>query len=224
MHFTRTHLNGNPYLGIYALANESHVLVPPRVPKRTLRQLADGLEARPHRTTVAGTDLLGTFAVSNSNGMLLPSDATEIEVQELRDALGMNVGTMETKFNALGNLILANDKGAVVGKLYSAEECEQISSVLNVDVKPGTLAHLNIVGSLGRANGSGALVSPGATDDEIEVVKETLDVVVERGTANLGVGNVGTCILVNSKGLAAGMPTTGIEMGKMQHIFEADAW
>lgn len=224
MHFTRTHLNGNPYLGIFAIANEEYLLVPPGIRRRLVDGMATTLEVEPHSITIGGTELIGTFAVANSNGLLLPGDATEEEVSRIRKALHMPVGVLDTRFNALGNLILVNDVGAVVGGVYGKDEIDTISDVLSVRVEIGTINDLNIVGSLGRTNNRGTLVSPKATNEEIELIKDTLGVRVERGTANFGVGNIGTCILANTKGVAAGTPTTGIEMGKIQQVFEERAW
>ncbi len=224
MHFTKTHLNGNPYLGIFANANDSHLLIPPGIPGKVIDDISNTLEVVPHRTTVAGTELVGTLSVANSKGLLVPGDVTESEVETMRRALGIRVEILETRFNALGNLILVNDKGAIVAGVYGREEVDRISEALGVETRTGTIDDLNIVGSLGRASNHGALVSPKATREEIKLIEDVLRVRVERGTANFGVGNIGTCLLVNSKGVAAGMPTTGIEMGKIQQVFEEGTW
>jgi len=222
MHFTRTHFNGNPYLGIFASASDSYLILPPNVSRKTVTEVSRSLEVDYLQTTIAGTELVGTLSVGNSQGLLVPGDATEAEVRRLERELPVKVGVLKTRFNAVGNLILANDRGALVAGVYKAEEVEAISETLGVEVARGTVNSLSIVGSLARTNNVGALVSPKATDEEMRVIKEALDVDVERGTANFGVGNVGTCLLVNSKGAVAGMPTTGIEMGKIQQIFEGE--
>ena len=41
---------------------------------------------------------------------------------------------LDTKFNALGNVICANDKGAVVSPWLSKQDCQTISDVLGVEV------------------------------------------------------------------------------------------
>jgi translation initiation factor 6 len=224
MHFTRTHLNGNPYLGIFAMANESYLLHPRGAQKKVIREISGTLEVEPLGTSIGGTEIIGTFAVANSRGLLLPVDATSRELGMVEESLDLQVEIIETRYNALGNLILANDSGAIVGDIFDREEISKISDTLDVDVEPGTVNGLSIVGSLGRASNAGALVSPKATDEEIKLIKDVLQVEVDRGTANFGVGNVGTCMLVNSKGVAAGTPTSGIEMGKIQQVFEEGAW
>jgi len=224
MHFNRTHINGNPYLGIFAVANESYLIHPRGAQEKVIREISSSLEVEALPASIGGTEIIGTFAVANSKGLLLPGDATNGELDMLGGSLDLHVGTVKTRYNALGNLVLANDSGAVVGSVYGNEEREEISRALGVTVEPGTINGLSIVGSLARASNTGVLVSPRATDEEIKLIKDVLHVDADRGTANFGVGNVGTCILVNSKGVVAGTPTSGIEMGKIQQVFEEDAW
>jgi translation initiation factor 6 len=224
MHYARTHLNGNPYLGIFAAASETHLFVSPRVPRKVIREISEALEVSPVRTTVAGTELVGTFLVANSSGVLVPQDATSSEVETLESGTGLDVKILRTRFNALGNLVLGNDRGAVAGGVYSEEALGTISDALGVSTETGSIDGLSIVGSLGRVSNHGGLVSPKAREEEIRVISRAMDIKVERGTANFGVGNIGTCILANTKGVVAGMPTSGIEMGKIQQVFEEGAW
>jgi len=224
MHYARTHLNGNPYLGIFAAASESHLFIPPRVPKRVVKEISEALEVSPVQTTVAGTELVGTFLVANSHGVLVPQDATSSEMRTLKKGTGLDVQILDSRFNALGNLILGNDRGAIAGGVYREEALETISDALGVSTEVGSIDRLSIVGSLGQVSNLGGLVSPKAREDEIRLISRAMDIRVERGTANFGVGNVGTCILANTKGVVAGTPTSGIEMGKIQQVFEEGAW
>ncbi len=224
MEFARTHLSGNPYLGLFAANNDDVVVVPPGSPRDTIDEIASTLNVKSIETTVAGTDMIGMLVVMNSQGILLPGDATSREMDILSTQSNLQVGKLDTRFNALGNLILTNDKGAIVADVYLRKELEVISDILGVKVKNGSIDNLHIVGSLACPNNIGALVSPKTADSEIDLINDMLKVEVGKGTANFGVGNVGTCILANSKGVVAGRPTTGIEMGKMQQVFEGETW
>ncbi len=224
MHYMRGHLNGNPYLGIFACATDSHLLIPPGAPAKMVKEMSRVLGAMPVEATVGGTELIGTMVAANSNGILLPMDMTRHEVETISAALNKEPSMLDTKYNALGNLILANDRGAVVARVYGTAEVRAISRALEVEVRKGTISNLGIVGSLCCATNSGAIVSPNAADEEVKLINETLQVEAQRGTANLGVEYVGTCILANSKGVVAGIPTTGIEMGMIQEAFEGTTW
>ncbi len=224
MRFARIHLNGNPYLGIFACANDAVAFIPRSATAGAAKVIAESLGVETVRLTLLRTELIGAFAVMNSNGILVPSDATRSELEAIRQALDINVGVVETRFNALGNLVVANDKGAIAATLYGKRELKTMSDVLGVEVVGAKVAGLNIVGSLCSSNNTGTLVSPRATDEDLELVRETLKTYVERGTANFGAGNVGTCLLANSKGAVAGTPTTGIEMGRIQRVFEGSGW
>ncbi len=223
MHFMRTHLNGNPYLGMFASCSDRLLVLPPGIPESRKRAIANTLEVDTVTTTVAETELVGMFMAMNSNGAVLPQDATDNEIEALESA-DIRVSRLDSRFNAFGNLILANDEGAVVDSMYTDHEEELISRVLDVDVVEGCVNGLAIVGSLACANSLGVLASPKVEEEEVKLIKDTLKVEVGRGTANFGVEYVGTCILANSNGVAAGQPTTGIEMGKIEQVFEGDIW
>jgi len=68
----------------------------------------------------------------NNKGILLPTTAYQNEYDFLKAETDLEVGVLDTKFNALGNVICANDKGAVVSPWLSKEECKTISDVLGL--------------------------------------------------------------------------------------------
>ena len=67
---------------------------------------------------------------------------------------------METKKTAYGNLVLANDKGAVVDPRFKENEIKKISEALGVEAVPTEIAGLPYVGSLAVATNKGVLSSP----------------------------------------------------------------
>jgi translation initiation factor 6 len=58
--------------------------------------------------------LTGALACANSNGIVLPHSVRGEEVEAIESALDFNIVIMETKKTAYGNLVLANDHGALV--------------------------------------------------------------------------------------------------------------
>jgi translation initiation factor 6 len=76
----------------------------------------------------------------NNNGILLPPIASDEEVQALRQSSQLNVERINSKFTAIGNLIAANDNGAIVSPLFRREADRQVQDVL------GVLTHSMTVG------------------------------------------------------------------------------
>src|SRR5687768_9855620 len=87
-----------PNIGIFAKANDSIVLVPFGFAETKSQKLAEYLQAKEVYTSVAGTRLLGPMTVMNNNGILLPSIASDEEVQLLKQASGLNVERVESRF------------------------------------------------------------------------------------------------------------------------------
>jgi translation initiation factor 6 len=119
---------------------------------------------------------------------------------------------METRKTAFGNLVLANDFGAVVDPRLKDAEVEQISSTLGVEAVRGEVAEMPYVGALAVATNKGALAHPLLTDDERKVLEDVLKVPVDVGTINCGIPFVGTGLICNRFGAVAGSMTTGPEL------------
>jgi translation initiation factor 6 len=120
------------------------------------------------------------------------------------------------KFTAFGNLILANDYGAVVNPDLPDETIKIVREQLDVPVHRGKIAGLKNVGAVAVATNRGILVHPDASSDEVKFLEDKLGVPAEVGTACGGVKFVGLCIIANSKGAIVGTTTTGPEMGRAE--------
>ena len=105
---------GSASIGVYSLATENIVMIPVMVPKQKAQEYADWLNAKLIYTSICGSVLIGALACANSNGMLIHNAVREEELEKIKSFYSGNITIMETKKNAYGNLVLANDKGAVV--------------------------------------------------------------------------------------------------------------
>jgi translation initiation factor 6 len=152
------------------------------------------------------------LACANSNGILLPNSVQEEELILIKAAFEGNFTVMETKKTAYGNLVLANDHGAVVDPRFKEREVKQIAETLGVDAVAGEIAGLPYVGSLAVATNKGVLAHPLLTDDEKELLEDVFKVPVDVGTVNCGIPYVGTGLIANSHAAVAGSMTTGPEM------------
>ena len=203
---------GSASIGVYTMATESMVVIPRMVPQEKAQEIADWLKAKLAYTSISGSVLAGALTCANSNGMLVPNSIRDEELIELRSVFDGTITIMETKKTAYGNLVLANDNGAVVDPRFKAPEIKLIKETLGVEVVPTEIAGLPYVGSLAVATDKGLLAHPLLKDEERKVLENVFKVPVEVGTINCGIPYVGTGLIANSNAAVAGSMTTGPEM------------
>jgi translation initiation factor 6 len=207
-----TSIVGSASIGVYSLATEKYVLIPKMVPADKAEKTAEWLNAPLIHSSVGGSLLVGALACGNSNGIILSSFTRQEEIDAIKAGFSGNVHVMESRKTAFGNLVLANDKGALVDARMAPKIMEQVSDALGVEVVPGTIAGLTYVGSLGVATNKGVLAHPLLKDEEKEVLESVFKVPVDVGTINCGIPYVGTGLIANSHAAVAGSLTTGPEM------------
>jgi len=205
-------LLGSASIGVYSRATDHFFIVPNSVPVKKAEKLSEWFSAKLIHTSIGGSVLVGAFACANSSGILLPSLIRQQELDIIQRCFQGKITIMETRRTAYGNLVLANDNGAIVDPRLKAPEVEQISRTLCVDVVRGEIAGLPYVGSLAVATNKGVLAHPLLKDSERKLLEETLKVPVDVGTINCGIPYVGTGLIANSHTAIAGLLTTGPEI------------
>ena len=208
-----------PNLGVYISINDKIGLVPMGFAETKSNKLAKYLDIEILHTAVANTRLIGALSVMNNNGILLPTTAYQNEYDYLKEVTDLKVGVLDTKHNALGNVICANDKGAVVSPLLSKEDCKTVSDVLGVEVVQKKIAGSNLAGVVLSANNSGAAIHPGASDAEIRTASNILGVNVEPSSINGGVPYVSSGMLANNHCIVVGSLTNGPEIMNLTRAF-----
>jgi len=203
---------GSASIGVYSLANDKIVIVPKMIPLKKAEKMAEWLKVKLVHTSIGGSVLAGALACANSNGILLPNSIREEEFVVIKSSFEGKISVMETKKTAYGNLVLANDYGAVVDPRFKEAQIEQISETLDVDAVAGEIAGLPYVGSLAVATNKGVLAHPLLKDDERKILESVFKVPVDVGTINCGIPYVGTGLMGNKHVAVAGSLTTGPEM------------
>lgn len=211
----------SPNIGIFVKANDNTILVPYGFAGTKTEKLADYLQVSEVYASIAGTRLLGPMTVMNNNGILLPPIATDEEVQMLRQSSHLNVERVKSKFTAIGNLIAANDNGAIVSPLFKGEIDHQVQEVLGVQTNSMTVGGFVQTGSMVVATNAGAGVHPKATEDEVMEISELLHVAAEPVTVNGGVPFLSSGIIANTKSVVVGNLTSGPELIMLSRIFKA---
>ncbi len=203
---------GSASIGVYSLVTECVVVAPTMFPIEKAKRMAQWLKVKLAHTSIGGSVLAGALACANSNGILLPHFIREEELSAIRSLYERNVSVMKTKKTAYGNLVLANDYGAVVDPRFKESEIKRISETLGVEAVPTEIAGLPYVGALAVATNKGVLAHPLLEDSERKLLEEVFKVPVDVGTVNCGIPYVGTGLIGNSHASIVGSMTTGPEI------------
>ena len=210
----------SPNVGIFAKSNDSVVLLPYGYAETKSKKLIEYLEVNPIFVSIAGNRIIGPMVALNNNGMILPSLASDDEIRYFKQMTGLNVIRLDSKLTAIGNLISANDHGAIVSPLLKGEFDKQIEDTLGITVYTMSIADFNQTGSVIVANNFGAAIHPKASEKEIEIVSSILKVDVEPLTINGGIPYLSSGIICNSKSLVVGSLTTGPELIMLSRGFK----
>ena len=208
-----------PNLGVYITVNDNILLLPMGFAESKAGKLAKYLDVEFYYTSIANTRLIGALSIMNNKGILLPKTAYENEYEFLKKETNLEVGVLDSKFTALGNVICANDKGAVVSPWLSEKDCQTIRDVLGVEIIQKKIAGFNQTGSVMVANNSGAAIHPEADEEDMETFANLLGVKIEQSSINNGIPYVSSGILANNHSIVVGSLTTGPEIMMLTRAF-----
>jgi translation initiation factor 6 len=201
---------GSPNIGVYCFANEAIAIVPPGLTQKKMRLFAETLAVQVCSTTIGGSTLVGALVTGNSNAILVPHTIHEYELRKIEEFA--RVVVVDSKWTALGNVVLGNDRGAVVHPEATTEVVMAVRDELKLQPVFSTLGSLPFVGALGVATNKGAMLSPNTLEKERAVVRDALHVEAELSSTNGGVPFVKSGILANSTGAVVGPLTRGAEL------------
>ncbi len=208
-----------PNIGVYISTNDDFVLLPMGFAKSKAKKLGKYLEAKPLYVSVANTRLMGALMSMNNRGILLPTTAYQDEYDFLKKETGLEVGVLDSKYTALGNVICVNDKGAIASPWLSRSDVETIKQILDVEVVQKRISGLNQVGAMMEANNSGAVIHPEADEEDMKMFANVLGVKIVHATINGGVPYVESGILANNHAIVVGTMTTGPEIMMLTRAF-----
>ena len=198
--------------------------MPPDVPEKIISTVKEVLNVPIITCKIYDTSLIGIFTTGNNNAIMLPKhflapdEEKEISNGLRENGIDLEVITIEAPRNALGNLLLINDKAALVSPLLGKEVAKFLSEKLGVEAKIGTIATSPLVGSLAVVTNKGLLVTPLATDEEVEALSEFFGVVAVVCTVNRGSPFLKSGLVANVYGALVGEETTGPELMRIQAI------
>ena len=211
---------GSSYVGVFARATDSCLLVRPDADDDLVAALGEELAVPTLQTTVGGSATVGALATGNENGILVTSRSTEREREAIADVADLPVYELPGRINAAGNVVLANDYGAYVHPELSDDAVAVVEEALAVPVERGDLADVRTVGTAAVANNRGVLCHPKSREPELEALEDLLDVRADIGTVNYGAPLVGSGLVANEAGYVVGEDTTGPELGRIEDALD----
>ncbi|MFW9818904.1 MAG: translation initiation factor IF-6 [Candidatus Thorarchaeota archaeon] len=220
MPILRTQIFGRSLIGVYLTANNSYILYPSTLIKPLLKKFKTIFEQPFYPLTINNSNLLGVYTSSNKYGIIVPNIIKEDELNNLKSYLNdsYNIGVLKSIDNAFGNLILCNDKGAIISSFLENYKTT-IEDILNVETVVYEFADYYLPGSISLANNYGCLIHPLSTDKEIEYISSILKVKeVDVSTVNRGVPYLRSGAVVNDKSGIFGSECTGPELMRITSV------
>ena len=208
-----------PNIGVFTAVNDRFVFVPNGFAKTKAENLSRYLQVEYLTTPVANTRLLGILMVVNNHGILLPGTSSPEEITNLRKCTDLNVKLLDTKYNALGNLISVNDKGGIVSPVIEKEYIKEIEDVLDIEIIQKKIAGFYQVGAVMKANNIGGIIHPETEEEDVKQISNVLGVSIELGTINGGTPFVSSGMLANNNTIVVGNLTTGPEIMMLTGAF-----
>lgn len=214
---------GTSFIGTFVYTSEYFTLAPDDLPSRSYEIMEEALRVPVIKCSIYRSCLIGVFAVGNSNGLILPPYTLDEEIEFLKKSILEKTGRdiiverLNSQNTAVGNLILANDKAAIVSR--ELKDCrKEIEDILDVEIEIRDVAGNSLVGAIAIATNRGLLVHPLASDEEVEELSKLMGVQADVGTVNKGSPYLRAGMVANSKGAVVGTETTGPELMKIQQI------
>jgi len=205
------------FIGLFGIATDKYTIISENFPK-----IDNFFNTPVLRTKLYDTNLVGVFCAGNSNGLLISNFAKEKEVEKIKkfgDETGFNVETVKGYFNAIGNLIACNNKGAVLSKKIL--DSKTVEEILDVECITKTIGGHNEVGSCTIVTNKGFIVHPDA-EKELLDLKEIFKVDGKIGSVNMGVPYMRSGIIANSFCAIVGEKTTHIEIERISDALSID--
>jgi len=202
----------SPNIGIFMKANDRFLLVPKGLAQTKTDKFCASLGVVAVPTSIGDSRLIGVLSSMNSKGLLVSRLTEEREISEIKAATGLNVSRLESKLTAVGNLVVANDRCALVSPALDSSAVSQVKDVMGTEVERLPIGEYYQTGSFIVATNNGAAVYPGLDEQEVARIGSLLGVDAYPTSVNSGVPFVASGLVANTKNAIVGSQTTGPEL------------
>src|SRR3989338_7924783 len=134
----KTNFFGDGNIGLYGYASDKYCLL--GCGPKGLKKIREALRVPVHASTFMNTQFAGMFSAGNSRGIVASKLIYEIKRLEEK----MDVLALDTRYTALGNLVLMNDKGIILSPLLKRHK-NAIGKFFGLPCEISKVAGLNVV-------------------------------------------------------------------------------
>ncbi|MEM1974359.1 MAG: translation initiation factor IF-6 [Saccharolobus sp.] len=218
MNLQRLSIFGTDNIGVYIFTTNKYTIIPKGLDSLTKESIAKTLGTELVEAEISRSFILGALINGTDNGILLPKSVTDEELKILKDNLkDCRIEVLNSKVTALGNTILANNKGAIIYPEFNDIEEKIIKETLGIEeIKRAKIAQMATVGSVGVVTNRGGLVHVDTTEEELKELEKIFKVKIDIGTVNFGSIFIRSGLVANDKGVLVGSSTTGPEILRIQ--------
>lgn len=209
---------GNPFLGMYAKANDSICFLPNNISPSLSHELP-ALETEAVEVSIFNSGIIGLYITINNNGVVLPDIVQDEEIKKFKKS-GLNCTVISEVKNAFGNNIAANDKGGVINPSLSNEDRKKAEDCLGVELVSMAVKGYETVGSVCFATNKGFIAHNELNNEELKELEGIFKVKGINGTVNMGSIFVGLGIIANSHGYIVGDNTSGVEVNRIEDALD----
>ncbi len=212
MKIAKISINANSNIGMYIYTNDNITIT--NIKSDVFKKV---LKTKIINTRIYDSELCGAFVAGNNKSLVMPDIVDKKEIAKVEKHIP--VGTIKTKFTALGNLIVANDTHALISEVLEKNK-DEIKKILQVEkIKVFKPMIGEIVGSLIRVNKNAIYASEKLTENELKEIQKFFNLPITAGTVNLGSPYVSAGIVVNKNGVLIGETTGGPEANYIYNAF-----
>jgi len=201
---------GNENIGLFALATDKYIIVPDDSID------TESMKVKKIISSAYETPLNGLFFAGNSNCLIVPSNIDSDEINNLKSSLPkeVNLYLLNTKENALGNLILSNNEVSFISPVLESKK-DQIQKAFGtktyiLDMEDKILPAIFFV-----LTNKGFLCSNDVDEKYLKFIEEKSGLEGDWGSVNFGSIFLKSGLIANSYSYIAGGRTTGPETSRI---------
>lgn len=120
-------------LGNLIAVNDLIGICSPNIFENSIKQIESSLKIELTKTTLANSDLIGSATVLTNKGFVCNPNAAKTEITKIKKILGLSGNPTSANFGDafVGNSVIANSKGALVGQHSTPHEMLAIEEALS---------------------------------------------------------------------------------------------